>query len=118
DLSDNIAEPRLGMDGDRLTSGISINAAIGRAAEAGDLREVAPTEPGREVELLSVFAIRMDADAPCASGTEHMHRVGEHDRTLVEMMFVRPFRFSDPVRRWRQGRHEIFEVQPSLPGGI
>ena len=64
DLGDDIAEPRLGMDGDRLTSGVSIGAAVSRAADSGNLRKVAPAEPDCEVELLSMFTITMDVASP------------------------------------------------------
>ena len=88
ELRHDIAKPRLGIDSNGLARGISVNSAIGRAAKAGDLGEIPPPEPASEVELLSVLAVGMDTDVPCALRAQQMHRVGDHDGAFVKMMFV------------------------------
>ncbi len=86
---------------------------VWRFRDAGGTWRITPAP-----ELLSVFAIGMDADITRALCAKQGHRVGEHVRALVEMMLLGAVRFSKPGRRWRKGRHEIFEVQPSLTGRI
>jgi len=57
----------------------------------------------------------MDANIPRALGAEQMHGVGDHDGAFVEMMFVSAVQLADTVRRRLQRRHEILEIQASLP---
>ncbi len=70
DSRDDITEPGLRVDGDRLVRRIAIDPAIGGATEAGDLGERLPPQPAREIELLSVLAIGMDADVTRALRAE------------------------------------------------
>jgi hypothetical protein len=115
DLRNDIAEAGLWVDGDRLAPGVLIDAAVGRAAKAGDLREFPTRQPARKIELLAMLAIGMDAHVLSIRRPQKMHGVSDHHGTFVEVVLMAAVGLADAVRRRLQRGDEILEVQPILP---
>ena len=107
DHRNDIAHPRLGINGEQLVRGILILPAIAGTTKTRKSDEAMAVQPLREGKLLAMFAIRMDANVFGILGSKEVHGESDHHSTFVKVVLVLAVALANTV--W-WGRKRLYKI--------